>query len=604
MTARDATDKQLNIMEKRLSQIYLRSYKDISADWDKYMKSHAPKVDSAYKELVEATKSGDKDRIAKAREVYEHTVKNVTVNNKRFRDMRDETCAKLSNLNETAVNYVNGNMPKIYTVNYNAFGDETIAGYSFSLVNENAVKNLIDTGNLDLYKHVNVSKDIAWNEKFINSQVTQSIIQGESIPEMSKRIFPELMRKSGNLPDAGIMKRNLTSAIRIARTMTTAAENKGRQDSFVKATNDGVILKRRWVATHDERTRAWHSDLDGVEVDVNEPWENDYGEIMFPGDPTADAANVYNCRCSIRSVFKGFKWNKSSKTETVTETKTEYTQVEQTTLDFSLPTLHNYQATYDAFKAKRAAEITDLTSFKEMDTLLTELIDNNEFRMRIPIDDDGAVLTSILKDGRFKTQFETGTSGGAYAPQKRIQASEHLFGNDGSMAASEFEKYGYLGSKDVVHDDNIQLLFYGEGKITFKKDKMMNRTTFTIGDSLRDAEGDGKTARFIMGSSVANPDSTVAIGRPSLIDDFLHRTNQGIEKYGIEGASGIGNKVRSYFELQYHGDLTLDDIESMTVDKNILDEVFKNEDLLQKVKDKNIKLHYIYNGELMDYNIP
>lgn len=300
-SARKITQKELTKMERKLEKIYRESYDGITKEWDTYMKSHGPKVDRAYQDLVEANKSGDKDEIKKAREVYDHTVKNVTVNNKRFQDMRDEVCAKITHVNELAVDYINGNMPKIYTVNYNQFGNEAIKGYSFALVNENAVKNLIKTGDLSLYKHVDPEKDEAWNEKFINSQVLQGILQGESMTKISDRIFPEIMSKGG------LVERNLQSATRIARTMTTAAENKGRQDSFEKATSDGVIMKRQWVAAHDDHTRAWHLDLHGVEVDVDEPWTNEYGDIMYPGDPTADPANVYNCRCAIRAVVKGFK---------------------------------------------------------------------------------------------------------------------------------------------------------------------------------------------------------------------------------------------------------------------------------------------------------
>lgn len=288
-------------MEREITNIYREANEDISKKWDAYMKSHEPKVDKAHADLLEAIKSGDKDEINKAREVYEHTVKNVTVNDKRFRDMRDEVCEKMTHVNEIAVDVVNGNMPKIYTNNYNAFGNEHIKGYSFALTNENAVKNLIKTGDLSLYKHVNHDKDVAWNEKYINSQVLQGILQGESIPDISKRIFPEIMSKGG------LVERNLISATRIARTMTTAAENKGRQDSFKKAQDDGVIMEREWVAAHDERTRAWHLDLDGVRVGVDEPWENEYGQIMYPGDPSADGANVYNCRCGIRVHVKGFR---------------------------------------------------------------------------------------------------------------------------------------------------------------------------------------------------------------------------------------------------------------------------------------------------------
>lgn len=261
------------------------------------MTSHADKLDDAYKALQEAIRSGDREAINAAKTTYERTAKNITVNNQRFQGMVNETAAKLSHTNEVALNYVNGQVPKIYTINYNAFANEKIKGYSFSLVNENAVKELAtkDKSLLPI-KKVNIPKDIKWNEKNINSQMLQGILQGESIPDMAKRLM--------NVTDM-----NRVSAIRNARTMTTAAENKGKQDSYIKATEDGVILKRIWVATNDERTRAWHSDLDGQEVDVDEPWENEYGEIMEPGDPNADPANVYNCRCAMRVDVKGFKWN-------------------------------------------------------------------------------------------------------------------------------------------------------------------------------------------------------------------------------------------------------------------------------------------------------
>lgn len=40
---------------------------------------------------------------------------------------------------------------------------------------------------------------------------------------------------------------------------------------------------------------------------------NEYGEIMFPGDSGADPANVYNCRCTLLSVFDGFDFEESDR---------------------------------------------------------------------------------------------------------------------------------------------------------------------------------------------------------------------------------------------------------------------------------------------------
>jgi uncharacterized protein with gpF-like domain len=296
--ARKKTDKILSHMEKEIGRIYTRASKEISEEWNKYMTSHKQILDSAYDDLQTARKSGDREAIKLAQEKYERAVKNVTLNNNRYKAMLDETTAKLSHVNEVALDYVNDNMPKIYTINYNAFADQDIKGYSFAIVNEQAIRNLAaENKSLLPKKKLDIPKDKVWNTKKINSEVLQGILQGESITKIAKRL--------GNVTDM-----NKNSSIRNARTMTTGVENKGRQDSFIKASNDGVIMTREWIATFDNRTRAWHASLGGVEVGVNEPWENEYGKIMYPGDPSADPCNVYNCRCAIRAHVKGFDWNK------------------------------------------------------------------------------------------------------------------------------------------------------------------------------------------------------------------------------------------------------------------------------------------------------
>lgn len=293
---REQTDKKLRKMEKKVDKIYKDANKEISKDWIAFMDSHAPKLQNAYDALQEAIKSGDKDAINEAKDVYQRTAMNITVNNERFKGMADETAAKISHTNDVALAYINDQVPSIYTMNYNAFKNERIKGYSFSLVNERAVKNLAKTNKLLLpTKKLDIPKDMRWNKKLINSQMLQGILQGESVPKLAKRLY--------NVTDM-----DRVSAIRNARTITTAAENKGRQDSFKKAQSDGVIMEREWVAAYEpDRTRAWHLELNGVRVGVDEPFENKYGKIMYPADPSAHPANVYNCRCAIRAHVLGFK---------------------------------------------------------------------------------------------------------------------------------------------------------------------------------------------------------------------------------------------------------------------------------------------------------
>lgn len=294
----DYTDLELAKMEKQLNKIYKQAQSEIQEKWDKYMAKAQPKVDKvkAAAEAAMLDPNIDPLKAQKLNDAYQKAMLNMTLQNKHYQAMVDQVTDKLTNVNQIALDYLNGQMPEIYCHNFNEFANEKIKGYSFELVNEETVKNLIKDGNKSLLpqKTINIPKDKKWNTKNINSQVLQGILQGESIDKISKRLQ--------NVTDM-----NYNAAVRNARTMTTGAENKGRQDSFVRATNDGIIIKRRWVAAHDARLRDWHADLDGVEVDVDKPFENDYGQIMYPGDPTAHPANVYNCRCSIRAVVKGFK---------------------------------------------------------------------------------------------------------------------------------------------------------------------------------------------------------------------------------------------------------------------------------------------------------
>ena len=100
---------------------------------------------------------------------------------------------------------------------------------------------------------------------------------------------------------------NRDSAVRNARTAVTGAQNRGRLDAMKQASDDGVIMYKEWIATKDERTREAHLELDRVQVPYDEPFENEIGQIMFPGDPNADPANTYNCRCTMAEVVKGFR---------------------------------------------------------------------------------------------------------------------------------------------------------------------------------------------------------------------------------------------------------------------------------------------------------
>lgn len=300
-TGKTYADLELDKMEKEIAVIYNTAKDELQEKWKAYMVKATKKTDNLYQAFVAANKTGNAEEIAKTKEAYEKAMLNMTLQNEHYQAMVNQITDKLAETNQIALTYINNQMPKVYCHSYNEFANEKIKGYSFELVNEDAVAYLVKSGNTNLLpqKQLNVEKDKAWNTKQINSGVLQGILQGESVPKIAGRLME-------------VTDMNQKSAIRNARTMTTGAENKGRQDSFERATNDGVEIERIWVAaTGDGRTRDWHIELNGQKRAVDEPFENSVGQIMYPGDPDADPSNVYNCRCAIRAHVKGFHFKES-----------------------------------------------------------------------------------------------------------------------------------------------------------------------------------------------------------------------------------------------------------------------------------------------------
>lgn len=164
--------------------------------------------------------------------------------------------------------------------------------YSFSLIDENTVKRLRRDGEIELpAKKINVPKDERWNTKQMGSKLLAGIMNGDSIPKIAQSL-------------GEVIGNNNASAVRNARTMVTSAENHGRLDSYKNLDKQGVVQKKVWMATADDRTRASHIDIDGEEQDLDVPFTNG---CMFPADGKAPAEEVWNCRCSMRTHIVGFR---------------------------------------------------------------------------------------------------------------------------------------------------------------------------------------------------------------------------------------------------------------------------------------------------------
>ena len=289
------TDQKLEEMEKRLSAIYSRAEKEIQKTADEYFSRFAAQ-DEKKRKLLEQGKITEEE--------YTKWRKGKVMYGKRFTEMKEQCAKQLLNVNQTALAYVNGELPEVYAINYNALESavDGVGGYSFTLVDADTVRNLAVTDTSLLpYKEIDPAKDIPWNMKKINAETLQGILQGESMGKIAKRMM-------------NVQEMNKTQAIRSARTIVTGAECKGRQDSYQRAKNDGIILRKYWIATYDKRARDWHKEAgnDYTEekaIEIDDFFIVDGEKMLHPGDSMHGASghNLYNCRCSIASKVIGFK---------------------------------------------------------------------------------------------------------------------------------------------------------------------------------------------------------------------------------------------------------------------------------------------------------
>lgn len=293
----EETEAILKQIEKDITKEYRKAEKEIQAKLDDYLEKFKKKDELKRKAL----KAGE---ITQSE--YNKWRTGQIMIGKRWEEMRDTIAEDLTNADQIARSIAFGYTPDVYAINHNygTFQVEkaSLLDTSYTLYDRQTVERLyldkngrfVPKPGRVLQAKINAGKVKAWNMKNVQSVMMQGIMQGESVGQIATRL------------SKAVGETNRKVAIRNARTMITGIQNGGRIDSYDRAISMGIEMQKQWLATLDNRTRHWHRELDGVAVDNDKPFENEYGEIMYPGDPDADPANIYNCRCTLIASLKGF----------------------------------------------------------------------------------------------------------------------------------------------------------------------------------------------------------------------------------------------------------------------------------------------------------
>lgn len=202
--------------------------------------------------------------------------------------MIKQLTAQIAKTNADAVAAINGYAPLVAAEQANfaeyAIEDGTTLNPSFTLLNQDTVLRLIKDSPAVLPKaKAKIEKNKRWNTPKLRSALTHAIVQGDSIPKLSKKVEE-------------ICGSNKAIATRNARTMMTGARNAGTLAAYVRAEQNGMHIQKQWMAALDERTRVSHRHLDGEIKPVNEKFSNG---LMHPGDTMGRPAEVWNCRCTM-----------------------------------------------------------------------------------------------------------------------------------------------------------------------------------------------------------------------------------------------------------------------------------------------------------------
>lgn len=286
-------------LERRIRAVYTEAQKDLQKKLDDYIVKFRAKDAQMRQDLA--------DEVITRKE-YDEWRKGAIFQGKAWRARLKQVTDTLADANEESLRIVRGEQLNEFAegMNHEQFvlAQNTGLSINFGIYDADAVGRLIrEQPDLLPPKKLNRGKDSAWNQKKVTGSILQGIIQGESIDDIARRIARNTAQQ------------NSKAMIRYARTATTGAQNAGRMETMHRAQGMGINVRKKWMATLDARTRDSHQHMDGQTVDVDDKFGNG---LMYPGDPSGPAAEVYNCRCTLVYVYPDYPTSPGERLDNIT----------------------------------------------------------------------------------------------------------------------------------------------------------------------------------------------------------------------------------------------------------------------------------------------
>lgn len=152
-------------------------------------------------------------------------------------------------------------------------------------INQNAVVKSISKKTADFKLSKTLYENADKLKGTIKSEITRGISQGASYSNISKKI-------------AMSSEADLKKSYRIARTEGGRVQTEAKFEAMTRAKANGADVVKQWDSTMDSRTRPTHVMLDNQIRELEEPFEVDGKQAMYPHDFGIASEDV-NCRCAL-----------------------------------------------------------------------------------------------------------------------------------------------------------------------------------------------------------------------------------------------------------------------------------------------------------------
>lgn len=271
------TDKQIELLEKRLKRHYKKVNEEIRKKLTEYLETNYDYYEELWRRL-------DEGEITDAQFEY------MILSDNRLELVENSMTEDCVEGDSQAMAIVGAVLTGIYTYNHNFQGRKMqselkAVGKAVKLYERlKRRRRMLPPPNPDKMK------DRLWHRIKIRLVISDGLRHGRSIPDIADRLNR-------------VTNMDMGSAFRAARTACTNAENQAKLDAMFTLRDEfGVDVKKQWYATLDNRTRTWHRELHGEVRELEEPFSNG---LQYPGDPNGDPGEVWNCRCTLIDVMEG-----------------------------------------------------------------------------------------------------------------------------------------------------------------------------------------------------------------------------------------------------------------------------------------------------------